>query len=113
MLPAKDAILHHIDCAGIDERLKDVLRKMTWHATPEQHEALAALLDESVQASEPAETEPLDLEALKKNFREWSGGFPPESDHQITVYCDHAASSKWDKNEVRKVLDDWYESGED
>jgi len=32
-----------------------------------------------------------EIEQLKSDFRQWSGGFPPESADQITVYLDYAA----------------------
>lgn len=77
------------------------------------------LLDELqrwIKANAHAKTPHMDsdlAERLKKDFREWSGGFPPESDEKITVYLDYALPDGIDKEEAREVLEDWYRSGED
>jgi hypothetical protein len=55
----------------------------------------------------------MDKQALVKDFTAWSGGFPPESDHQITVYLDYALPQDFDKEEAARFLEDWYASGED
>jgi hypothetical protein len=47
------------------------------------------------------------IEKLKRHFLEWSGGFEPESEHQITVYVDYARDSRLNRDEVRHVLEDW------
>ena len=44
--------------------------------------------------------------ALIEDFQQWSGGFPPESDYQITVYIDYALA-KWNPEWARRVLQDW------
>ena len=49
------------------------------------------------------------IESLKRHFLEWSGGFEPDSKHQITVYVDDAHDSDLDENEVRRELIDWME----
>jgi hypothetical protein len=46
-------------------------------------------------------------EKLREDFREWSGGFPPESDHQITVYIDYASDITVAPEEARKMLRGW------
>jgi len=51
------------------------------------------------------------IEELKRHFLEWSGGFEPDSEHQITVYVDYARDSALDPEEVRRALEDWM-SGE-
>jgi hypothetical protein len=43
------------------------------------------------------------IQELKEHFLKWSGGLPPESDYQITVYIDYAAEVK-DEELVREVL---------
>ena len=49
---------------------------------------------------------------IRADFGEWSGGFPPESKYQITVYIDYAGSSDMDPEEVRRVLTAWmFEDG--
>ncbi len=45
-------------------------------------------------------------EKLKEHFLEWSGGCPPESNYQITVYVDYAAEIE-DDEFVREALRDW------
>jgi hypothetical protein len=45
--------------------------------------------------------------AIRADFEEWSGGFAPESDHQITVYIDYAAPFDMDDEEVRRLLRAW------
>jgi hypothetical protein len=55
----------------------------------------------------------MDKQALAKDFMEWSGGFPPESDHQITVYLDYALPAGFDRQEANEFLTDWYASSED
>lgn len=47
------------------------------------------------------------IKAIREDFFTWSGGFPPESDAQVTVYIDYASSKDWDDNEVRAMLRDW------
>jgi len=48
--------------------------------------------------------------ALKERFLDWSGGCPPDSEHEITVYIDYVhGSDADDANEVRKMLRDWME----
>jgi len=47
------------------------------------------------------------IEKLKQHFLEWSGGFEPESGHQIMVYIDYARDGNLDKEEVRRLLEDW------
>jgi hypothetical protein len=44
---------------------------------------------------------------LKANFLEWSGGFPPESPAQVTVYIDYAMSAHEDPDVARDVLLEW------
>ena len=47
------------------------------------------------------------IDALKADFLEWSGGFEPESFDTITVYIDYACDYRLDGEEVRRVLTDW------
>ncbi len=44
---------------------------------------------------------------IKAEFLEWSGGFTPESDYQITVYIDYALSVENDPEPARKLLREW------
>lgn len=52
---------------------------------------------------------PEQIESLKSHFQEWSGGFPPESPDQVTVYVDYARDSDLDPDETREVLLGWME----
>jgi hypothetical protein len=47
------------------------------------------------------------IEAVKRHFLVWSGGFEPESEHQIIVYVDYARDSELDRDEVYDVLMEW------
>ncbi len=49
---------------------------------------------------------------LEKDFESWSGGFPPESEYQITVYVDYASPFQSRDEDVRGYLVDWYERGD-
>jgi hypothetical protein len=51
--------------------------------------------------------------AIREDFETWSGGFPPESDEQITVYIDYASSKDWDDDEVRELLRAWMDEPDD
>jgi hypothetical protein len=44
---------------------------------------------------------------VKKDFQEWSGGFPPELAAQIRVYLDYAMSNDLDPSKVELLLSDW------
>jgi hypothetical protein len=44
---------------------------------------------------------------LRSDFEGWSGGFPPESDYQITVYVDYALGIEIDTEVARQILRDW------
>lgn len=48
-----------------------------------------------------------DEQALRKHFQSWSGGFPPDSEHEITVYVDYARLSRFDPDETREALRKW------
>lgn len=52
-------------------------------------------------------------DALKTDFKKWSGGFPPESDYQITVYIDYAAPNDTDAEEVRGLMRTWMNSDDE
>lgn len=45
--------------------------------------------------------------ALREDFLTWSGGFDPESMHQITVYLDYACESSLDREGARDFLITW------
>ncbi len=47
------------------------------------------------------------LTALKKDFAEWSGGFPPDSLEQITVYIDYTLPVGTNPDEARQSLIGW------
>ena len=47
---------------------------------------------------------------LEDDFLEWSGGTPPDSMHQVTVYVDYANPFD-DVDLVRSYLIDWLTSG--
>jgi hypothetical protein len=51
--------------------------------------------------------DPKTTEFVKADFLSWSGGFPPESDYQITVYIDYVGPVGTDPDEVREFLTDW------
>jgi hypothetical protein len=44
------------------------------------------------------------LDKLKEDFLTWSGGWPPESEDQITVYVDYAMNTSLNESEVRWAL---------
>lgn len=44
---------------------------------------------------------------IRKDFENWSGGFPPESEHQISVYIEHARPINSDPETVRQTLVEW------
>jgi len=44
---------------------------------------------------------------LEEHFRIWTGGFPPDSMHEITVYVDYASPFESREQEVRDYLIDW------
>jgi hypothetical protein len=48
---------------------------------------------------------------LKADFLIWSGGFPPDSPEQVTVYMDYAISVDVDPDFARQTLLDWMERG--
>ncbi|MEX0775774.1 MAG: hypothetical protein WD042_08695 [Phycisphaeraceae bacterium] len=48
-----------------------------------------------------------ELRALKKDFRAWSGGAPPENGYIITVYLDYALSVELDRDEAETALSEW------
>lgn len=52
---------------------------------------------------------PATAKAIKKHFRSWSGGFPPESDYQIYVYIDAARleNNNVSDDELREMLREW------
>jgi hypothetical protein len=51
------------------------------------------------------------LAELKKHFREWSGGWSPESMCEITVYVDYAMRTDLGtEDEVREALIEWIEA---
>jgi hypothetical protein len=54
---------------------------------------------------------PEQIEQLKRDFLEWSGGFEPETEHQIIVYVDYARDSRLDREDVRHILEDWMCAG--
>jgi hypothetical protein len=47
------------------------------------------------------------VQQLKEDFLEWSGGFPPESNDQITVYVDYARTLDLLEEDTREVLRQW------
>lgn len=47
------------------------------------------------------------ITSLKQDFADWSGGFPPDSTEQITVYIDYSLSAQIDPEEARQVLVEW------
>lgn len=49
---------------------------------------------------------------LEEHFRTWTGGFPPDSPHQITVYIDYANPFQGRDEEVREYLSNWLERGD-
>lgn len=49
---------------------------------------------------------------LEEDFETWSGGFPPESEDQVTVYVDYRNPFRGRADEVRKYLMNWYERGD-
>jgi len=46
-------------------------------------------------------------EAIKADFLEWSGGFPPESEEQVFIYVQYAAPSDVDEEELLALLRTW------
>jgi hypothetical protein len=45
--------------------------------------------------------------AIKRAFREWSAGFPPESDYQIAVFIDYALPTDINAEQARHLLRTW------
>jgi hypothetical protein len=51
------------------------------------------------------------VEAVREDFLEWSGGFPPDSEQMIFIFMEYALSSDVDDCErVRQMLRDWMAS---
>jgi len=53
-----------------------------------------------------------EIQSLKQDFLAWSGGFEPESMHQISVYLDYACDSSLDGVEARHFLVTWMDHGD-
>lgn len=53
---------------------------------------------------------PEPIESLRSSFLAWSGGFPPESAEQVTVYVDYARDVDIDPDEARDALLEWMQA---
>jgi hypothetical protein len=47
------------------------------------------------------------FQAIKRDFMDWSGGFPPESDHEISVYIEAAKPTDSSDAELWALLRMW------
>jgi hypothetical protein len=52
-----------------------------------------------------------DFQALRDEFLEWSGGFEPEGEHQITVFIDYAMTPGINEEVARAYLLGWSREG--
>lgn len=50
------------------------------------------------------------IKKIKNDFRQWSGGFSPESEHHISVYINFASGAGIDSENLKKMLCDWMKS---
>lgn len=48
-----------------------------------------------------------ELQALRADFLEWTGGFEPETDEQIATYIDGSMAADVDPSEAREALREW------
>ncbi|MCC7292627.1 MAG: hypothetical protein IT449_11260 [Phycisphaerales bacterium] len=48
-----------------------------------------------------------ELLSLTRDFLDWSGGFAPESLHQLTVYLDYALDPSLEREDARDYLIAW------
>jgi hypothetical protein len=48
-----------------------------------------------------------EIEALKADFLEWTGGFNPETDEDIEVYIETSMPLDIDDDEARDILRNW------
>jgi hypothetical protein len=47
------------------------------------------------------------LQLLKADYLEWTGGFEPEADNDVETYIASSMPSDMDDDEVRKALTEW------
>jgi hypothetical protein len=53
-------------------------------------------------------------DTVKKDFLNWSGGFPPDSEQQIFIYMEYAYGAGRDhEDEVREILRYWMLNNDD
>ncbi len=53
------------------------------------------------------------INAIRNDFSDWSGGFPPDSEQQVFIYMEYAYDGDADDaDDVRTMLRNWMESGE-
>lgn len=50
---------------------------------------------------------PAQIELLKEDFLEWTGGFEPESEEDVETYVMSSITVELDPAEARQVLTDW------
>lgn len=47
------------------------------------------------------------FQAIKQDFMDWSGGFPPDSDHEMSVYIETASPSGSNDMDLWALLRRW------
>lgn len=50
-------------------------------------------------------------EMIRRDYQAWSGGFPPETQDQIFLYLEYAASTDAPQEKVREILYEWVVQG--
>ncbi len=63
--------------------------------------------DDRESATEVGKGRCPDSDSIREDFLVWSGGFPPESDAQITVFVETAIPADADPDVVRQILAAW------
>jgi len=54
------------------------------------------------------------IESMRADFREWSGGFKPSDQHEVTVYLDYTAPPEnGSTDEQREALYAWMDEETD
>jgi len=44
------------------------------------------------------------MDSILRDFKRWTGGFPPEDSHQVETYIATAMPKGFDEDEVREFL---------